>query len=201
MRSRRIPYAIATAVAALAIGTLGPTAAAAPTTNSADAIVDGIMDRLVDNVDLHWHEGEYNHIVNLYRVVTGVQTYRMDGYANAAWLLWSMDRDEDAVDLLQTGLKANPNTYYMYDEIANYYRIRKKDFVKAAIYFEKACRYKDRKPATLHGLAVAYEKTNRLEKALAIWKQAAKIPGDALARARVTRVEAELAKRRGSKQP
>ena len=169
-------------------------ASAAPAQSSmADCVVDGVMDRLAENIDLHWHEGEYCHIVNISRVIVTAQPYRKTIYADAAWLLWSMNRDPEAVALLKLGLKNNPNTYYMYDELANYYRIRKKDYATALIYFQQAARFKDCAAETIHGLAGCYEKTNQPRKALAAWKRAATMPeGQAIAIAKVKRLEQEL---------
>lgn len=169
-----------------------PALAAPAPADASDAIFDGVMERVWDSVDLHWHVGEYSHIVNLYRCVAAAQPYRLEAYSNAAWLLWSMDRDSEAVATLELGIKENPGTYYMYDELANYYRIRKKDYAKALPFFEKAATFKDVRAASLHGLALAYEKTGQPAKALPVWKRAAAFPGDAVARARVQRLEKQL---------
>src|SRR5258708_7042806 len=62
-----------------------------------EALIDEVVLDLWHQTDEHWHEGEYNHIVNLCRVVAAARPNMMDAYANAGWLLWSMDKDEDAV--------------------------------------------------------------------------------------------------------
>jgi len=197
---------------ALAVGLLAltgvlsaPARAAAPAAGDAsvDAIVDGVMDRVFDYGDLHWHEGEYNHLVALYKLVGTAQPYRYNAYADAAYLLWSMDRDREAVDLLRIGLKHNPNTYYFHDEIGRYYilgysegtgrnHVRKKDYARAVPHFERASRFKDCTAASLHSLANCYEKVNQPEKALAIWRRASRFPNDAIAKRRAERLEKQL---------
>src|SRR5258708_40157348 len=92
----------------------------------ANAIADAVINDLVKYADLHWHKGEYCHIVNLDKMVITAQPDNVDVYSNAGWLLWSMNRDTEAVAMYEQGVKANPKTYYMYDEIGYYYFNRKK---------------------------------------------------------------------------
>lgn len=169
--------AVASAVAALtctaALGQAKKTAASAGGAAVTDAIADDVANRLVVVTDMHWHKGEYNHIVNLSRMIVAEQPDNVEVYANAGWLLWSMKRDDEAVALYKQGAAANPRSYYMYDELGNYYYTRKKDWRSASVYFEKAAECKDCQPQTLHMLAHSYERAGRLEKALATWKRAA----------------------------
>src|SRR4051794_34863896 len=89
-----------------------------PATPGGPQTVENILDDAVmalsHQVDEHWHEGEYNHIINIYRVVAAARPNMMDAYTNSGWLLWSMDRDDEAVALYEQGLKANPESYHMY---------------------------------------------------------------------------------------
>jgi len=158
----------------------------------AEGIVDSVIDRLWVLTDLHWHKGEYNHIVNLCRMVTAADPSRVDAYGNAGWLLWSMDRDAEAVALYQEGLKANPTSYYMYDEIGYYYFLRKKDYPAAVKYLEQAAKMPDARALTLHSLAHAYEKTGNLEMCVKTWERAAKDPEDAAARTNLTRIRKKI---------
>ena len=65
-----------------------------------DAILSGVMDDLWEQIDGHFHQGEYNHAINLSRVIVQAQPQRMECYGNAAWLLWSTDRNTDAIAFL-----------------------------------------------------------------------------------------------------
>lgn len=70
--------------------------------------VDGITSRVVDGLwektDEFWHEGDYNRIVALCRVIVEADPSFNDAYSNSAWLLWSQG-DTDAADrFLQQGL-------------------------------------------------------------------------------------------------
>ncbi len=136
-----------------------------------DAIAADVFDGLNAVIDMHFHKGEYNHIVNLSRMVVAAQPDNLETYANAGWLLWSMDRDTEAVALYEQGAKANPGTAYMYDELGQYYYNRKKDYPRAVAYYEQAASKPDCSPITLHMLAHAYERNKQMDMALATWKR------------------------------
>jgi tetratricopeptide (TPR) repeat protein len=171
----------------------------------ADAIIDDALTRLWEQSDQHFHEGEYNHAINLNRVVVQGDPRNVAAYENSAYLLWSTDRSDEAVTLLKSGVKANPKHYSLYDELGWHYYNNKKDPTKAIPYYEQAVKYNP--PFfTWHNLARCYERTNQWEKAVKTWEVAAKFPAqtpgatrnvpaeNALARAR-----AELAKRRNNR--
>jgi len=119
-----------------------------------DAIAGAVFDNLVEVTDMHFHKGEYNHIVNLSRMIVGARPQNVEVYADAAWLLWSMNRDAEAVALNQQGAEANPHTYFMFDELGQYYT-RKRDWPHAVEYYEKAAACSDCPDMTVHGLAHA----------------------------------------------
>lgn len=154
----------------------------------ADAILYRVFDNMNPATDAHFHKGEYNHIINLDRMVIGAIPDRMNAYEDAGWLLWSMDRDPEAIVIYEKGIKANPNTFYMYDELGLYYMTRKKDYSRAITYYEKAARFANCPQPTFHMLAHAYEKTKQLDKSLAVWKKLAD-KGDAPAKVNYERVK------------
>ena len=161
----------------------------------ADTILADTMNDLWEFTDEHFHKGEYNHIVNLDRVIVQAQPKRKEAYANSAWLLWSTDRNAEAVAFLKQGVAALPDDFYMYDELGAHYFTRLHDPKSAIPYYEKAvqfpCPY-----VTLHGLANCYEKTGQWEKAVTTWERAAKYKDDQLAPEKLKRAQAELGKRR-----
>lgn len=163
-------------VGLLAVGLCAPVSAQKSGAARVEAMADSLLDQLWVLTDMHWHKGEYNHNIHLSRMIIAGRPDNLDAYANSAWLLWSMNRDNEAVAMYKQGIQANPNTYYMYDELAYYYLTRKRDREKALPYYEKAASFKDCPASSLHMLAHCYEKTGRLEKALATWKRAAAIP-------------------------
>jgi tetratricopeptide (TPR) repeat protein len=143
--------------------------------DAVEAILQDIQDNMTVLTDMHWHKGEYNHIIHVDKMIIAADPGNVDAYSNAAWLLWSMDRDDEAVAMYEMGIKNNVASAYMYDELGFYYVLRKRDHRRALPYYEKAAAMKDCKPFTLHMLANCYEKVGQLEKALATWKRAASI--------------------------
>jgi tetratricopeptide (TPR) repeat protein len=141
-----------------------------------EAILDEIANRLWTQADRHWHQGEYNHIINMHRVTIATRPGTTEAYANSGYLLWSMGRDAEAIALYDEGIKANPKSYSIYDEMGFYYFNRKKDYPRAISYYERAIACDDLQPFTLHMLAHAYERTKQVDKALKTWERAAGFP-------------------------
>lgn len=176
-----------------------PSKTAQPVTqqNLADAVVADALRDLWTQSDKHFHEGEYNHIINLHRVVVQGDPKNLEAYEDSAYLLWSMTRSDEALAFLKQGLKANSDNFYLYDEIGLYYGTNLRDYKSAIPYYEQAvkftCPYK-----TWHGLALCYEKTNQWEKAVGAWEHAANYADDILAPQRLKRARAMLARQKGN---
>ena len=163
----------------------------------ADYILGDTMSSLDEIRDMHFHQGEYNHIINLSYIIVQGMPYNMPTYADAAYLMWSTDRNDEGIAFLKQGLKANPNDFYMYDELGQHY-LMLHDPVKALPYYQQAVKYKC-PYATWHGLAHCYEQTNQWDKAVQAWQKATNsYPDDHLAPVRLKRAQAELAKHQGS---
>lgn len=165
----------------------------------ADAIAVETVRLLQLQADRHWHKGDYCRIVNLNKMFIAAYPDFTDAYANAGWLLWSMDRDDEAVALYDQGIAANPDSYALYYEKGYYMLLRKKDMKQAVELLEKAVSKKDCAPIVRHSLAHAYEKSGQLERALQVWQQAAEDasnPGRGAARANLERVRRLLENKR-----
>jgi len=159
---------------------------------ASEAIIADVLQQVWDQTDEHFHEGEYNHVVNLSRIVVQGDPQNVEAYSNSAWLLWSTDRNDEAVEILKQGVTANPRTYYMYDELGMHYATRRRQYASALPLYEQAVKY----PCpfqTWNGLANCYEKTNQWEKAVAAWEKGASIPEDGVARVRLSRAKKHLA--------
>lgn len=167
----------------------------------ADAIVDDALNRMWEQGDRHFHEGEYNHAVNLNRIIVQGDPHNMTAYENSAYLLWSTDRTDEAIAFLKEGLKSNPKQFGLYDEIGWHYYNSAKQPDKAIPYYEQAVKY-NAPFFTWHNLARCYEKTNQWEKAVKTWEVAVKFPAPTAgatanvpAENALRRARAELAKR------
>lgn len=195
------PWGLAACAAALFLLPAATAGAQKGTAPKVPATVEAILDATLDHVwqltDLHWHKGEYNHILNLYKVVVAGWPDQVEAYANGGWLLWSMNRDAEAIALYEQGIKANPKSAYMFDELGQHYN-RKKDWPKAIRYLEQAAARPDVQPLTLHTLAHCYERTGRLKESLKTWERAAADPHNAArlaARNHAARIKRLLAER------
>jgi tetratricopeptide (TPR) repeat protein len=138
----------------------------------ADAVLGDALNQLFEQADEHFHEGEYNHIINLYAIIVQGDPHNLEAWANGAYLLWSTERGQEAIAYLKAGITANPNTYYMYDELGTHYLINLRDPKSALPYCEQAVKF----PApftTWHNLAFCYEKTGQWNKAVTAWEKAA----------------------------
>lgn len=163
----------------------------------ADAIMGDALAGIFDEADEHYHHGEWNHCLSLYRVVEQGDPHNVETYSNAAMLLWSTDRNDQAIEQLKLGIAANPNTSFMYDELGSHYWLHLKDPVSAIPYYEKAIQYKCNWP-TYHNLAFCYQKLGKWDKAVAVWRQATKFGDDPRAQALLKQAQAHLASQPGS---
>ncbi len=157
-----------------------------------DAICDSILDDLNIAIDAHWHKGEYNHIVNLSRIVVAGRPRDPEPYQNAGWLLWSMNRDPEAIALYQQGIEAMPQEAVMYEELGEYYLTHKKDYPQAIKYLEEARKQRGSALLDRHMLAIAYERAGRMNDALRLWTELAKDPNDGAAHFNLDRVRRKM---------
>lgn len=160
--------------------------AAEPAT--ADAIVAETLHTLYEQADAHFDAGEYNHTINLNQIVAEGDPRNVETYADNAWLLWSTDRAQEGLATLKKGIEANPDTYYMYDEMGDFYWLYLKDPKSAIPYYQKAVQFKC--PwFTWHNLAHCYERLGMWKEAAEAWAHAARYPDDPIASIHLKRIQ------------
>lgn len=167
--------------------------------SQANAIADDVVRRLYIVSDLHWHKGEYVRLVNVNRMIIAAKPTFVGPYIDAGWLLWSMNRNDEAEALYDQGIAANPDTYAIYSEKGFFLLNRRKDAKRGLAALEAAVSKPDCAKIVLHSLAHAYERNGMLEKALATWNGAAddpQNPGRAVAKVNRDRVRRLLESRR-----
>lgn len=173
----------------------------------ADAILTEAVEELWQEADKHFEKGEYNHTVNLCRVVVQGDPRNVEAFSDGAYLLWSTGQNDAAVSFLKQGLAGNSDNYYMYDELGAFFSIRLKDYPHAVSYYEQAVKYKC--PFfTWTNLAHSYEKLNQWDQAVKTWEKAANFVGgdgitaqaarsnSSMIQHNLARARAELARRR-----
>src|SRR5438132_626488 len=104
---------LALAVAAKALPAGGST--------RAEAIADDVMNRLWDQIDPHWHKGEFMHIVNLNTMAMAARPHKVEAYTNQAWLYWGMKRESDALAVYDDAMRKNPRSFFLIDDVAQYW--------------------------------------------------------------------------------
>jgi tetratricopeptide (TPR) repeat protein len=135
-----------------------------------DAIFDGVVDRWIVQMDEWWHDGQHERLINMTYFAIVLDPHNVSLYENAGWLLWSSDRDSEAVALYERGLRNNPNSYDMYYELGQYYFIRKKDYAKAKQYLEQAIQF----PCewfVWNTLGHTYARLGEREKGIQTWQE------------------------------
>lgn len=136
--------------------------------------IDAIFNRMLDDCNLQmdswWHDGQHEHLINMTYFAIAFDPRNVSLYENAGWLLWSSDRDDEAVALYQRGVRNNPDVYDMYYELGQYYYIRKKDYASARKYLEQAIQY----PCqwfVWNTLGHVYARLGERDKAIETWQE------------------------------
>jgi tetratricopeptide (TPR) repeat protein len=186
-----------------------PTGRTQPTQEQlTEAILGESLLQLDLQTERHFHEGEYNHMINLERIIVQGDPHNMDAYATAAYYLWSLGVDatgdakkqryDEAEALLNQGIVANPSSFYMYDEMGTYWWLERKDPKSAIPFFEKAVKF-DCPWQTWNSLANCYEKMNIWDKAVSAWEKAAFYPNDVVAARRLKQARDRAAQQKSGK--
>jgi len=154
---------------------------------------DFLTDILWMGIDGYWHEGKWEDCLRLNKEIIALDPQFVEAYTSAAWLLWSEDRDKEAVAMYEQGIDANPDSPDLYFDFGFYYRNRKK-LDQAIAMFRKAVD-KGAPQTSQHLLPNTLEEAGRKQEALAEWKKLLqRFPTDGVAQMKIPRLEQELAK-------
>ncbi|MDO8683270.1 MAG: hypothetical protein Q7N50_07315, partial [Armatimonadota bacterium] len=144
--------------------------------------------------DEFFHQGNYEAIMPLIRLITWLDPHYMDVYKVGAWHLDFNITDKDersdrryippALALLREGIKNNPDTYDLpFDLAFVHYNLKMRDYENAVKWMKVATDLPDLNPETDDShqryplvvdrmLAHMYEKTGDIESSKKIWKAA-----------------------------
>ncbi len=152
---------------------------------------DFLADLLWEHTEVYWHTGGWDEVIALCRRIIEIDPHFVEAYNGAAWMLWSMDRDEEAVELYRAGIAANPDEFVIHHEFGMYYR-HQEQWDEAAEQFRKsvergAPRYFQ------HMLPGALERGGRKREALAEWRALLeRMPDDPIAKRHIEDLESQL---------
>ncbi len=163
-------------------------------------VVDNAISILLGIGDFCWHEGFHFQLIRIQKACVELDPSFGEAYENAAWLLVSYNRKDEALALLKRYLQANPNRYEPYYEIGWFYYHWQKQPAEAIPWLEKAVRF-PHPPIIEHTLAHAYERAGRLRDALGVWENKLKrYPDDPIAKRHMERLRQLLSETQTPKQ-
>ena len=152
---------------------------------------DFIVDLLWLGTDQYFHAGEWDECIRVARQVIEIDPHYIDAYTGPAYLLWSSDRDEEAIEFFRAGIEANPERYEIYHEFGMYYWHRQ--MWDEAIAQSRKAAEREAPRAVQHMLPNALERAGRKQEALAEWRALLeRFPGDPIARRHISALEQEL---------
>ena len=152
---------------------------------------DFLVDLLWMNTEQHWHSGRWEDCIRLCRQIIQLDRHFIEAYTGSAWMLWSMDRDDEAIEMYRAGVEANPDSHEIYHEFGMYYwhehdwneaakQFRKSVELGAPVYFQ-------------HMLPNALERAGRKQEALEEWRALLKrFPDDPIAKRHIEDLEKQL---------
>lgn len=157
-----------------------------------------MADRVVDNLwrttDPYWHAGDYNRIVALARVCVEADPAFYEAWSTGAWLLWSMGDGATAETFLREGVRRNPDAGEMQFELGSHLFHHRKRPDAALPHLQAAVRFADAPVTAWKTLGHCYERLNRLDEAVAVWKTVTtKFPEDLAGAPNLRRVTAKRA--------
>lgn len=153
---------------------------------------EALVDLLWMNTEGHWHNGRWNEAIRLCRQIVQIDPHFLEAYNGAAWMLWSMDQDEAAVELYREGVAANPDRYEIYHDFGMYY-FHEKDYEKAVEQFRKSVE-NDAPAYYQHMLPNCLERAGRAQESLEEWRALLKrFPDDPIAPRHIRTLEGQLA--------
>ncbi|MEA3403648.1 MAG: HEAT repeat domain-containing protein [Armatimonadota bacterium] len=157
-----------------------------------DDTIFRLTNYIIAETDWWWHAGEYPQILRCLETAVWLDPTWADGYGNAGYLYWSLDRDREALGAYRRGVQILPDSWETNWELGFYYFNALKQYEDAVPLLGRArelgC---PREFARPH--AHALEKAGHPREALAVWQQLrARYPDDQVVRVNMERLERSL---------
>jgi len=160
--------------AVVGLSTSAVSARQAPTRDSANAMADRVLTKVVDGLwevsDVYWHDGDYHRIVGMGRIIVEIDPGFDEAYDVCAWLLWSLGDVQGADRFLEYGVKKSPRKGVFYANLGHHLN-RTKRYAEALGYFEKAVKLGGIDAAAYGTLGHLYTRAGRYKEAVDAWKE------------------------------
>ena len=138
--------------------------------------------------DEFWHHGEFERSIATLRLMAEIDPHDTEAYENAAWLMGSALRDDEAEAFLRKGLANTTDTYDLYFTLGQFCYVHER-FDEAVDYLMVATCFPDIPEYVWHSLAHAYESAGLTTDALDIWLQREALdPDDAVPGNQIDRI-------------
>jgi len=131
--------------------------------------------------DDYFHEGQYEPILRMVRLITTIDPHQIDVYTTGAWHMAYNFMDKrlirSGLEFLEEGASNNPSIYDLYFESGWTNTDKMKDFPKAIYWYSIASEKgtSDGRPLppafTWHQLAIAHERAGDIDGAIQQWQK------------------------------
>jgi len=88
---------------------------------SAEDVFMWASDVYVVLTDVYWHEGDYDSCVRCNETIVFLDPGYVEVYDNSRWLLWSMGRDNEAIEVDERAIAHNPDSWEAYFNLGFHY--------------------------------------------------------------------------------
>ncbi|MFM7320721.1 MAG: tetratricopeptide repeat protein [Armatimonadota bacterium] len=133
------------------------------------AVLEQVKDGLWQTADHYWHDGDYNRIVALGRLIVEIDPSFEEAFDSCAWLLWSLGDTKGADDFLAYGVTVSPRKGIFYSNLGQHLN-RTKRYQEALEYLKKAVELGGVPASAYSTLGHLYTQFGKLQEAVDTWK-------------------------------
>ena len=139
----------------------------------ADEVLNDIANRLWEQGDKYWHDGDYQRVVGLGRIIMEIDPNDEEVIDSMAWLLWSMGDTAGADELLKYAISKAPKQGMLYANFGGHlYRTKRYD--EAEKYLEQGVKVGGVTSAAYSFLGHTYTKLGKYKEAVETWRECVK---------------------------
>ncbi|MFM7186800.1 MAG: tetratricopeptide repeat protein [Armatimonadota bacterium] len=139
----------------------------------ADEILNDMANLLWEQGDKYWHDGDYQRVVGLGRIIMEIDPNDEEVIDSMAWLLWSMGDTTGADDLLKYAISKAPKQGMLYSNFGGHL-YRTKRYEEAEKYLEQGVKVGGVTSAAYSFLGHTYTKLGKHKEAVDTWRECVK---------------------------
>lgn len=133
-----------------------------------NTIVSKVVDGLWEEADHFWHEGDYQRIIDLARVIVEADPTFNEAYATSAWLLWSLGDIPGSDAFLEYGIQRTNDKGDLNYEFGRHLYTTKR-YKAAEPYLKRSVSYANAQPTWYSTLGHTYRQLKDYDNAVKIW--------------------------------